>query len=277
VGTKELFNPGGPFDQNFAFGSSVALAWNSQLYRNISGHFQANYFNRWFVDRGLVNCSYGPPLAHFPFYEDAAPIVDSIRTFVDAYVESFYPTDDLLSQDTELQAWIVEANGAAQVIDFPPAPLTSRTTLIDILTQMAYLTGPMHHSLNGGAYATSWHLPLHPVAHYQPLPTSKGINSVMPFLPNVTQAINQIALFLQFNRPGYRYEGLNLPALFSSPGFLNRTNNDTRNAATQFQTAMAKLSAASQAKGFDGNGLSQGMPFIWRTIDPMRLPYFLDV
>ena len=69
AGTTALFNDGGPYDQNFAVNSSTILAWDSQLYRNVSGHFQANYMDRWFVDRGLLNCSYGPALTHFPFYE----------------------------------------------------------------------------------------------------------------------------------------------------------------------------------------------------------------
>ena len=277
AGTQRLFNPGGLFDQSFAIAAADALAWNSELYRSISGHFQANYFDRWFVDRGLVNCSYGPELSYFPFYEDARPIVDSMRTFVETYVQSYYPSDDVISQDTELQAWMVETNKPAQVLDFPSAPLTSRTTLVGILTQVAYLTGVLHHALNSGAYASSWHLPLHPVAHYQPLPKSKGIESVLPFLPNTTQAIQQIGLSIVFNRPSYKYEGLNLPALFSNPVFLGRTNNETQAAALEFQTSLANLSAVNQAKRFDSDGLSQGMPLIWRTIDPLRLPYFLSI
>ena len=200
-----------------------------------------------------------------------------MRAFMDTYIQSYYPTDDLFSQDTELQAWIVEANGPAQALDFPPAPLTSRTTLVDILTQMAYLAGVLHHALNSGSYASSWYLPLHPVAHYQPLPTSKGIKSVVPFLPNTTQAINEIVLLLSFNRPNLRYEGLNLPAMFLNSDFLSRANNDTQTAAVEFQTNVVKLSAANQAKSFDSDGLSQGMPFIWRTVDPMRLPYFFSI
>ncbi|KAJ9617206.1 hypothetical protein H2200_000927 [Cladophialophora chaetospira] len=277
AGSTSLFNAGGLVDQNFAFNASTVLGWNSRLYQNVLGRFQTNYFERWFTDHGLINSSYGPALTHFPFYEDVKPVVDSMRVFIEAFVRSYYPTDDLISQDTELQAWIVEANGPAQVLDFPPAPLTSRTTLVDILTHMTYLTGVLHHALNSGAYAASWHLPLHPIAHYQPLPTSKGVKSVLPFLPNATHAINQIALLNSFNRPSYKYDGLNLPALFSNPTFLARANNDTQAAAARFQTSLTKLSAVNQAKSFDRDGLSQGMPFIWRTVDPMRLPSFLSM
>lgn len=277
VGSTVIFGPGALFDQNYVFNSSVALGWNNQLYHNSSGHFQANYFDRYFVDQCLVNCSYGPELQHFPFYEEALPLVNAIRSFTEAYVQSYYPTDDLFAQDYELQAWIVEANGPAQVLDFPSAPLTSRATLVDILTQMAYLIGVMHPALNEGSLSTSWYVPLHPVAHYQPLPTSKGIQSVLPFLPNLAEALNQNALFAFFSRPNYKYEGLDLPAMFSSPGFLNRANNDTQAATAQFQSTLAELSAANHAKRFDGDGLSQGMPFIWRSLDPIRASFFLDV
>lgn len=277
IGSSFVFGPGALFDQNSAFNSSVALSWNNQLYHNSSGRFQTNYFDRYFVDQCLVNCSYGPELQNFPFYEEALPLVNAMRSFTEAYIQSYYPTDDLFAEDDELQAWVVEANGPAQVLDFPSAPLTSRTTLVDILTQMAYLIGVMHPALNEGSLSTSWYVPLHPMAHYQPLPASKGIRSVLPYLPSVAEALNQTAFYAIFSRPNDKYEGLDLLSMFSSPGFLGRANNDTQLAAAQFQATLAKLSADNHAKTFDGDGLSQGMPFIWRSLDPVRASYFLDV
>ncbi|KAI4119204.1 MAG: hypothetical protein LQ345_000855 [Seirophora villosa] len=101
--------------------------------------------------RGLVDCPYGPSLKHFPFAEDATAIVSSIRAFLANYVSTYYPTCGLRTSDREIQDLIAEANGAARVLDFPPASLDRRTTLINMLTHLAYVTGASHHALNSNA------------------------------------------------------------------------------------------------------------------------------
>jgi hypothetical protein len=276
AGATELFNSGGPYDGAFAVNSSVILGWDAQNYRKTTGHFTGTYFERWFTDRGLINSTFGPEMPAFPYYENVAPIVEAMRCFVESYVDSFYADDTAIVTDSELQAWLVEANGPAQVLSFPPAPVTCRETLVDILTHMMYLTGVLHGTMNSHALAESWWLPLHPTAHYQPLPKSKGVSSVIPFLPNATQAVQQISLMLAFNRPAYRYQGLDLPAIFDQD-FLNRTNDATVAAAGVFRQSLVKMSLFNQEKMFDANGLSEGMPFIWKTADPLRLPFFLDI
>ncbi|GFF96922.1 hypothetical protein IFM47457_11132 [Aspergillus lentulus] len=54
-------------------------------------------------NRGLVDCSYGPRLSSFPFYETAAPM-----------------------------DWIIEATNAAEVIDFVLAPMLEREDFANI-------------------------------------------------------------------------------------------------------------------------------------------------
>ena len=119
VGLQVLFNPGGLFDRNFALGSVAVIQFVADFYQTVAGPFQANYLHRSLVDRGLVDCSYGPGLKSFPFAEDAETIVDSLRDFATAFVDAYYASDRVLSRDTELQAWVSEANTAAKVIDFP--------------------------------------------------------------------------------------------------------------------------------------------------------------
>ncbi|KAI4086214.1 MAG: hypothetical protein LQ348_001496 [Seirophora lacunosa] len=113
--------------------------------------FQSNYPYSNLKTPGLVDCSYGPSLKHFPFAEDATAIVSSIRAFFAEYVSTYYPTCGLRTSDREIQDLIAEANGAARVLDFPPASLDRRTTLINMLTHLAYVTGVSHHALNSNA------------------------------------------------------------------------------------------------------------------------------
>lgn len=65
-----------------------------------------------------------------------------------ALVNAYYATDAVVAADTELSAWFAEANGAAQVIDFPCLAGASvarracgKADLVGILTHFAYLSG----------------------------------------------------------------------------------------------------------------------------------------
>ena len=186
VGNQTLFNPGGFFDQTAAVDHTAVLDFVDQFYPAVAGRFRSNYLRESLVSRGLLDCPYGPELNHLPFFEDADPIVASLRRFVSTFVGAYYTHPTYLNGDKELQAWIAEANGEANVLDFPPAPLTDPQTLIDILTQMAYLTGVNHHLLNSNApsYITGL-LPFHPSAFYKPLPASKGVSDITPYLADL--------------------------------------------------------------------------------------------
>jgi hypothetical protein len=66
---------------------------------------------------------------------------------------------------------------------------------------------------------------------------------MIPFLPNITQAINHIALTLAFTRPAYKSEGLDRLAMFDE-NFPNKAKDATRSTAAQFQAEMMNLSLA---------------------------------
>ena len=278
VGSQILFNPGGLFDQNFALSDVAVKQFVADFYPTVAGPFQANYLHRSLVDRGLLDCSYGPKLAHFPFAEDAGTIVEALRKFATAFVHAYYFNDHILSQDGELQSWVSEASGAAKVIDFPASPLTHRQTLIDILTHLAYLTGVNHHTLNSGTpSASSGVLPFHPMALYQPIPTAKGVESVLPYLPNLNASISQITLLLGFIRPQLFNSARDLENMFDNSGFLAGASAVVKQAAGRLQDRLISISQMIQGRSFDENGLSQGTPFLWKNLDPSRLPFFLSV
>ena len=278
VGEKALFNPGGLFDQNFALTSEAVKQFEDDFYSTVGGPFQANYFRRSLVDRGLVNCSYGPELAHFPFAEDAGAIVDSLRNFATAFVEAYYPEDNTLFPDKELQRWIGEASGDAKVIDFPVSPVVEKETLIDILTHMAYLTSVNHHTLNGASLAaSSGVLPLHPMALHQELPAAKGVKSVLPFLPNLNASVSQVGLTAGFIRPQWFNSQRDLQSIFEGSDFIAGVSAEVKEAVRRLSDRLTTISEGIQARNFDDKGLAQGMPFIWRNLDPRKIPFFLYV
>lgn len=278
IGEQFLFNPGGFFDQSFAITNRGVRMFSTEFYPHKAGPFQANYFYTDLVTRGLIECTYGPSLPSFPFFDDAKILYSSINDFMNSFVDVYYENGDSLTMDHELQSWIRESTQEALAIDFPPFPLTDKKTLVDILSQFAYLAGVSHHVLNSGEpFKTSGVLPLHPSALFAPLPKEKGIKDIMPYLTPADEALKHIALLARFNRPQLQKDKETLLYMFSSDDFLRRFPAPIKDAAATFSTEMKAFSDRVRKRQFDDSGLCQGMPFVWKGLDPSRIPYFLSV
>lgn len=185
-----LFNNGTAFDTVFTITGAGARDYNTHLYLCGAGAFQSNYFLTDLQNRGLVN-STGPALKHVPYHEDAAVIHGAIHSFMTSFVESYYTSDEVIQADNELQAWVAEANGPAEAIDFP-SQITTVETIVEVLTHIAHLASTVHHALNlNELISLSSTLPMHPVALYKPVPTTKGNTSVASFLPPLQAVLAQ--------------------------------------------------------------------------------------
>ena len=273
-----LLSPGGPVDTLFPYPGSAAAQYQTELYTSGgAGAFQANYLYTDLKSRGLFKPEFGPEFKHFPFLEDAAVIHSALKKFMSAFIQSYYHSDSDIAMDSELQAWIAEAI-PAEIIDFPAAPLTKASILIDMLTHLAFLTTVVHHTLNTNDPVTSTAmLPFHPASLYSPVPTSKGVTDLLPFLPPLEQSIAQVALLAFFNRQRFAGTNMTLSYLFDDPALLSRMNDATQDAAQTFRDAMEDFSGKVSKRTFDENGLSQGMPFVWKALDPEVAPFFLAI
>ncbi|RMY59914.1 hypothetical protein D0863_11776 [Hortaea werneckii] len=303
-----LFPVAGAVDQLFAYTGPEAQKYTTNLYANGgSGRFQANYFKQDLKARGLLDASFGPALKDFPFYEDASAINSAIADFMASFVDSYYDSDDQVAGDNELQNWADEANGPASVLDFP-SEISSKGTLTEILTHFAHLASISHHTVNTNELLrVSTTLPMHPDALHAPVPVEKGVENAADYLPPLDKAILQNTIGGLFARPDLvnvsspspqsppnlsptpfpANSSANLPISFSSQtdrtitnmfaddNMLARMNEQTRQAASEFRSAMQAQSAKVSGRTFDADGLSQGMPFIWRALDPERAPYSL--
>ncbi|TLS20887.1 uncharacterized protein PpBr36_10753 [Pyricularia pennisetigena] len=280
LGELLLFNKGGLFEQNFAYPREEVYNYAEAAWPT-AGRWRAGYLDAEVRARGLVEPEHGPELAHFPFYEDGTRLVEVIRTFVRTFVDATYhSSDDKVAGDVELQAWVAEANGPAGVEDFEPGPLDSRRRLVDMLTHMAWLTGCAHHVLNQGEPVTaSGVLPTHPAALYSPVPTSKNETSgdLLQWLPNADKAVEHVTLLARFNRPDVVPDNHTLRYVFAAPELLLGNGEQYKRANERYVGSMGRISEEIKARRFDESGLSQGMPFIWRALDPGAIPFYLSV
>ena len=275
-----LFPPGGDVDRYFGYTGTAAQDYAGDLYDSgYAGNFQSNYFMANLERRGLINSPIGPPLKDFPFYEDASAIYAIIYQFMTTFVNSYYTSDAAIAQDSELQAWLVEANGPAKAMDFPTkSQLTTRAELINMLTHFGHLVSTAHHAVNLNQLETgSGVLPFHPSALFKPMPAAKGVQDVASFLAPINKALGSINGQAAFSRPGLANSARTLSNMFNDPVMLSRMNTQTRAANTKFMSAMKARSQVVSSRTFDSQGLSQGMPFVWKALDPEVIPFTLTI
>lgn len=277
IAIEVLIGPNGDVNKLFAFTGDAAGETVTEMYQSgTAGAFQSNYFHENLAKRGLIHSPIGPKLTHFPFYEDASIIWTAISTFMTTFIDSYYSHPDLYAHDHELQAFITESH-PAQILDFPST--ATRETLIALLTHIAFLSSAAHHTLNTNEISqASGVLPFTPLSLYQPVPTKKGIQDIVPFLPNATQSIGQIALMALFARPEYAGSNRTLSHMFDDKDLLARLNPRTEGAAAAFKRELSGWGdEVVKARRFDERGLSQGMPFLWKALDPNVAPYYLTI
>lgn len=203
----------------------------------------------------------------------------SSSPFFESFINSYYKTDADLAKDYEIQNWFVEATKNAKVHDFPQTgkPI-NKATLADVLTHFGFIVSVGHHALNGGdPVGSKATLPFHVPALYAPIPETKGVKNLVQFMPPAPNAVHYIGFIASFNRPFYETSERTLEHAFSQDKMLGRLNKATKDAAGVFLSSMQGLSEKVRGRKFDKDGLSLGMPFIYRTLDPNYIPFFCSV
>ncbi|EPS36284.1 hypothetical protein H072_10175 [Dactylellina haptotyla CBS 200.50] len=274
-----LFRQNGSIDNFFAHSGGAAQTYSATLYNNgVAGAVQSNYFETNLRRRGLIGSTVGPALKSFPFYEDALVIHNSIKKFITSFVNSYYSNDATVVGDAELQAWMGEAVTAGS-IDFPSSStMKTRGQLIDLLSHMAHLVSTSHHTVNTNNLITGGGvLPLNPSALYKDIPTAKGVTNVADYLIPVGPVLDMIQNQAFFSRPLIAGSNRTLINMFNDAIMLSRMNSATRAANTKFMSEMQAQSQVVKNRKFDAQGLSQGMPFLWQSLDPNVAPWSLTI
>ncbi|KAI1412776.1 Lipoxygenase [Hypoxylon sp. FL1857] len=279
VGEQLCFNPGGHWDQLFYVNNVGCRQFVTENWKT-HGAFQSGYLTNDLRTRGLIDENSQFKFKSFPFFQDAVKIRNTFHDFFTSFIDSYYASDADVNADFEVRNWFAEAENAAQVYDFPASDSSflTKETLVDVLTHFGFIVSVVHHGLNGGdPVGSKATLPFHLNALYAPLPTEKGVTDLLPFLPPPESAIHYIGFLATFNRPFYRTSNRTLEYAFSDDALLQRLNDKTRDAAATFMDGMKSISTEIRARSFYENGLSLGMPFVYRTLDPGYIPYFSAV
>ncbi|CAL5016738.1 unnamed protein product [Urochloa decumbens] len=101
----------------------------------------------------------------YPYATDGLLLWSAIERWCGAYVATYYPSDDSVLGDAELQSWYAEAvhTGHADKRDAPWWPrLSTPADLASLLTTLLWLTSAQHAALNFGQYPLGGYIPNRP-------------------------------------------------------------------------------------------------------------------
>jgi len=163
---RELLSPGTPYDQVTGYGATGSL-------RAVMREFETTS-----IALDLPTDLAAREVQSLPDYRlnrYGTRYYDIIRTFVGRYVRAYYPTEDAVRGDAELQTWAERCSRLEHIHGFPSS-FTGYDGLAQVLAYFIFQNAVKHHFMNGHA---SWHSiapPFHASALYnKPLPTKKGV------------------------------------------------------------------------------------------------------
>lgn len=169
-----LIIPGGVVATNV--GPKIEDTWEMIRQAHLAWQFDDNSPDHIFDRRGVAD------IPDFPFRDDTQLLWQSLQKWVAAYVDTYYPDVQSMVDDKELQAWINEVvspnyakitgmNGLSETGDAKqPYIIDNKPYLIKILSQIIYIAGPQHASVNYAQYPLMSYMPSVAGTIYRPAP-----------------------------------------------------------------------------------------------------------
>ncbi|KAH6772502.1 lipoxygenase 1 [Perilla frutescens var. hirtella] len=171
-----LINAGGILEAT-VFPARYSMELSSVIYKNWTFPDQALPVD--LVKRGMAvedpDSPHGVKLVieDYPYAVDGLEIWSAISTWVEDYCRFYYPTDEAVQRDEELQSWWKELReeGHGDKRDEAWWPrMQSCKELIDSLTIIIWIASALHAAVNFGQYPYAGYMPNRPTVSRQFMP-----------------------------------------------------------------------------------------------------------
>ncbi|XP_014382444.1 hydroperoxide isomerase ALOXE3 [Alligator sinensis] len=240
-----LLSPRGVFDLAIATGRVGLVEVLSKALKSIS------YTTLCLPDnlkaRGVEN------LKNYYFRDDALKIWEAVESFVSGIIGYYYPSDTLVQEDHELQAWVGEVftkGFLGRQSSGIPSSLKTKAELTKFMTMVIYTCSAYHAAVNSGQFEMGTFMPNFPSTMRKPPPRTKDPVTLQEFLDTIP-AMNSTSLVLSVLWV-LRNENLDMRSLGTYPDE-HFTEQEPKQLIMEFQWRLAKLSQeiAERNKGLD--------------------------
>ncbi|KMT14428.1 hypothetical protein BVRB_4g072060 [Beta vulgaris subsp. vulgaris] len=225
---QALINVGGTIETSFST-EKYSMEFSSFVYDKF-WRFDQQGLPADLISRGMAvedpSAPHGLKLTieDYPFANDGLILWDAIKQWVTDYVNHYYPTEDLVKSDVELQAWWDEIRnvGHAEKKDESWWPmLNNASNLIEILTNMIWVASGHHAAVNFAQYAYAGYFPNRPTIARIKMPSEDPtkeewksfvedpVNFLLATFPSKIQATRVMAVLhvLSTHSPDEEYIG----------------------------------------------------------------------
>ena len=215
---EQLISPGG-YTENLLAGTleasiSVIKAGIKEYMENFTEFAVPKELTRRGLGETDVNGQGENFLPDYPYRDDALLLWNAIKTYVSDYLSLYYTSPVDILDDTELQGWVnklISPEGGNVKGLVPNGELKTLNQLVEIATQIIFVSGPQHGAVNYAQYDYMAFAPNMPLATYaEPPSRDQEINekTIQSILPPPKSAVEQIELMrtlcvFQANRLGY--------------------------------------------------------------------------
>ncbi|KAL4591418.1 hypothetical protein LXL04_004381 [Taraxacum kok-saghyz] len=178
-----LINAGGLIESCFSLGK-YSMELSADAYAQ-NWRFDHEALPADLVNRGMAIEDEGAPhgikltIDDYPFANDGLLLWGAIKQWATTYVNHYYPQDNLVESDEELQAWWTEIKtvGHEDKKDKPWWPnLKTRQDLIGIVSTIMWVSSGHHSAVNFGQYDYAGYFPNRPTIARIKMPNEDPTN-----------------------------------------------------------------------------------------------------